>query len=368
MNIGIDARMYGIHNRGLGRYVMELTAGLERIDSENQYSVFLRKNNWDEYTPSVPNFAKKLWDVPWYTVREQCSLCPPQKGLNVMHFPHWNVPRFQRYPYIVTIHDLILFDFPSSRATTRNWFAYKIKYAAFKWLIGQTIKRADAIIAVSNATANAIRAHFPRVSNISVIHEGAPLLVAPQAFDLGKRGIKKRYILYVGAVYPHKNVGLLLRAFAIVQKTQDIQLVLIGRKDFFYERLEREAVFAGNNKNVVFFGEARDAELVYLYQNAIATVAPSLVEGFAFGALESMVVGTPVLASRIPCFEEVLKDGAMYFDPHSADDCALKLLHITNDSGVRLELIQKGKTVSGQYSWDRTAQETKELYLQFDKQ
>jgi len=110
MKIGIDARMYGPKQGGLGRYVEQLVLELEKIDNQNEFVIFLRADNWNEYTPSKPNFKKVLANISWYGWQEQFKLTPiiKKEKVDLMHFPHWNIPLFYNDPFIVTIHDLIL--------------------------------------------------------------------------------------------------------------------------------------------------------------------------------------------------------------------------------------------------------------------
>ena len=89
---------------------------MENIDQENHYFIFLRRENWDEYQPHSKNFTKVLADVPWYTLREQIQMPKilEKCGLDLVHFPHFNVPVSYKGKFVVTIHDLILFRYPTS--------------------------------------------------------------------------------------------------------------------------------------------------------------------------------------------------------------------------------------------------------------
>ena len=135
-NIGIDARFFGSIGKGLGRYTQKLIENLEKISAQggpasgwdNQYFVFLRKENFDEYQPRNKNFQKVLADYQWYTFAEQIRmpLLLNKLKLDLVHFPHFNVPFFYRKKFVVTIHDLILLQFPTVRGTTLNPIFYKI--------------------------------------------------------------------------------------------------------------------------------------------------------------------------------------------------------------------------------------------------
>ena len=148
--IGIDARFYGTIGKGLGRYTQKLIENLEKTDTENRYFVFLRKENFEEYQPKNPNFQKVMADYKWYTVYEQINMprILSKYKLDLVHFPHFNVPIFYRKRFIITIHDLILIHFPTIRGTTLNPFCYWIKFLAYKVIIDSAIKRAKKIITV----------------------------------------------------------------------------------------------------------------------------------------------------------------------------------------------------------------------------
>lgn len=156
MFIGIDARFFGSIGKGLGRYTQKLIENLEKIDHENQYVVFLRKENFDEYQPKNKNFQKALADYQWYTFSEQIKmpLLLNKFNFDLVHFPHFNVPFFYRKKFVVTIHDLILLQFPTVKGTMLNPVFYKIKFWCYKFIIWSAIKRARRIITVSNFTKN----------------------------------------------------------------------------------------------------------------------------------------------------------------------------------------------------------------------
>src|SRR5262245_45001395 len=137
MRIGIDARFYGPIGKGLGRYTERLIQNLERVADEHEFVIFLRKENFGLFKPSSPRFRKVLADFGWYSAAEQV-LFPPliaKEKIELMHYPHFNVPIFSPTPFVVTIHDLILFRFPTRRATTLNPIFYALKYAAYRLVI-----------------------------------------------------------------------------------------------------------------------------------------------------------------------------------------------------------------------------------------
>jgi len=369
MRIGIDARFFGLMGKGLGRYTQKLIEHLETIDTENQYVVFLRKENFDEYQPYNKNFTKVLADHRWYSFSEQ-FLFPrllKKYKFDLMHFPHFNVPLLYRRKFVLTIHDLILIHFPTLRATKLNPLWYWVKYVGYKWTISSAISRARNIIAVSEFTKNDIIGRYPQSQEkINVTHEACDDLcrisnTTPHHI-LEKYGIIKPYLLYVGNAYPHKNLERLVDAFELVSAAfPEMQLALVGKEDFFYTRL-KEHVLKKNISNVHFLGFVPDQDLDVLYRFAQTYVFPSLYEGFGLPPLEAMAKGAVVVSSEHPCMQEILGDAAWYVDAHSAKNFADGIMKVLEDKNLRLSLIEKGYQQTRKYSWEKMASETLVIY------
>lgn len=363
IRIGIDARLYGPKQTGPGRYVQKLIQNLEKIDSNNQYIIFLRKENWNEYQPKNKNFKKVLADCHWYTLKEQI-LMPfkiRQAKVDLMHFPHFNVPVFCFKPFVVTIHDLILKRFPTRRVSALEPFSYWFKNIAYHLVIYSAIKRSKKIIAISNYTKKDILKYFSIDSKkIKVIYEGAPQEIFNSSNDniLKKHNISKPYLLYVGNAYPHKNLERLIMAFDGLNKN-GMQLVLAGRLDFFYKKIQKR--FSGF-KNIVFTDFILDKDLPTLYQNASLYIFPSLCEGFGLPPLEAMTYQIPVVSSKATCLPEILGQAAIYFNPEDIEDMKQKIKLVLEDKQLQKELILQGNKKIREYSWVKMAQEVLREY------
>lgn len=376
MRIGIDARFYGTTGKGLGRYTQKLINNLELVDETNKYFIFLRKENFDEFQPKNKNFQKVLADYRWYTFKEQIMMpiLLNKFKLDLVHFPHFNIPVFYRKRFIVTIHDLILIHFPTLRNTTLNPLFYWIKFLAYKLAIGLAIRRAEKIIAVSNFTRDDILQHY-KVNPEKVLmtyeacddfcnisHQSEEDVIKKYGLAVDNCGIIKPYLLYVGNPYPHKNLERLVSAFSILQKNNnDLNLVLVGRDDYFYNRL-KELVNKNNISQVIFPGHIPDCDLDIIYKKAKLYVFPSLYEGFGIPPLEAMAKGVPVISSDHPCMREVLGDSAVYFDATNVENMAKAVDDLLKNENLQQELIKKGYEQIKKYSWKKMAQETLEIY------
>lgn len=370
MRIGIDARFYGSIGKGLGRYTSELISHLEKQVTDDDYVIFLRKANFDEYVPKNPRFSKVLAEFPWYTLREQV-LYPSflaKHRLDLVHFPHFNVPYFYRRPYVVTIHDLILLSHPTTRATTLGPLKYAVKYALYRIAIGRAVRDAKVIVTVSECTKKEILARFPAAlkKEITVTYEACATAFrdAAPAHAPRAEAVNQPFVLYVGNAYPHKNLERLIEAFAEFRKRGHAghRLVLVGAPDYFYGRLDGEARKRGLNDAVTFFGHATDEELATLYGRAESYVFPSLCEGFGLPPLEAMCKGLPVASSSASCLPEILGDAALFFDPNDPKKIADALEKMTREPALREWLVMKGRANAARFDWNACATETRKAY------
>lgn len=373
MKIGVDARMYGpaVGGGGLGRYVQELVSHLLVSDPSNSYVLFLKPENADGPQTDRTNVTRTIVDIHWYTFKEQLALpgIIDGAGLDLVHFPHWNVPLGLKTPFVVTIHDLILLEEPRSvKATTRNPLIFFAKHLAFRLTLGSTLKRAQKIIAVSQYTKDAIRRFYPTVpeEKIVVIHEGVSALPAAETPAVMPR---TPYVLHVGNAYPHKNLDLLLVAFRqLLISHPGLTLALAGREDAFVKRLQESPGAQALGESLCFIPNPTDAELAALYDHALGYVFPSRMEGFGLPPLEAMKAGVPVAASKAGSLPEVLANGALYFDPRDVNEMTRTLERLVDDDPLREILIKNGQKNIERFSWQRMVQETIQVYKNAGKE
>ncbi|EKE16281.1 MAG: glycosyl transferase, group 1 [uncultured bacterium] len=367
--IGIDARFFGSAGKGLGRYTQKLIENLEKIDRENDYFVFLRKENFEEYVSKADNFKKILADYRWYGFGEQflLPLVFLKHKLDLVHFPHFNVPIFYRKPIVVTIHDLILLHFPTLKGTTLSPLLYWIKFLMYKIVINSAIKRAKKVIAVSEFTKNDILKNYKiPAEKIEVSYEACENFCSisqkSETEVLKECGIIKPYILYVGNAYPHKNLETLIKSFKLLRlENPQLNLVLVGKEDYFYLQIknfvQKEAI-----DGIIFPGFVPDRDLDMVYKNSKAYVFPSLYEGFGLPPLEAMAKGVPVVSSDHKCMKEVLGDGAVFCQAQDVHSLARGISTVLFNEQIRKNLIEKGYAKSGSYSWEKMAVITKKIY------
>lgn len=375
MKIGIDARFYGSLGKGLGRYTEKLITYLEGLSEDtNTYVIFLRRENFDEYQPAHRRFTKRIADYPWYSWTEQLlfPLLLWRERLDLIHFPHFNVPLFLGKPFIVTIHDLILLHFPTVKASELPPFLYWLKYLAYRLVIASAIRRARSIITVSDFTKQDIETVYPVAEGkvyttleavdpycywIDPVAERS-LFQALDLIEADTVGIHtKPFVLYVGNAYPHKNLEFLL---AVAIRFPDTIFLCVGKEDYFYRSFRAEVSIARVD-NIRFAGYIDDRSLGALYCRASAYVFPSLYEGFGLPGLEAMNYGLPVVAAKAGSLPEIYAEAALYFDPLDSDTC-VEALRKAFDEEERSRYRALGFNQAAQFSWKRMAVETLRLY------
>jgi glycosyltransferase involved in cell wall biosynthesis len=374
--IGIDARFYS--EAGVGRYIKNLLYYLQKLDHTNEYYILFRKKDFEVINFSSPNFHPVLADIPWYGVAEQVQLpnILYSLKLDLVHFPHFNIPVFYNGKFIVTIHDLIHQKFKMNRATTHDPITYFIKHKAYNFAFSTALKKSEKVITVSDyVEEELIKTWKVKREKIVVTKEGVEenlienaKKVAKKEIDvtLQKFNIKSPFIFYVGNAHPHKNVEGLIKAFmqlktgfrASRNDNANLQLVLSGKDHYFWQRIKEEY----SDKDIIFTGFVSDEELVALYKSCKAYVVPSFEEGFGIPLLEAMALQTPVVASNTSATPEIGGDAALYFNPKDPTDIADKISEVLNSEKLRKELIEKGEKRVKEFSWKKMVEQTLEVY------
>lgn len=363
MKILIDARLYGLENAGLGRYLINLIEGLSKLDHTNNYVILLR----DKYfrALSLPHNWKKIRaDFHHYSFAEQIKLpwLITKEDPDITHFPHFNVPILYTGKYIVTIHDMLMHKSIGFSATTLPAPLYLLRRLGYRIAFDIAVKRARVILAPSEAVKNElIEIYKIHADKVKVTYEGFDLKIASNSV----KKLPEQYFIYTGNAYPHKNIQNLLKAIKTLntKSKQKIFLVISSARNIFTQRVEKMVKTTGLVDYVKLLGFVPDNELGSLYRDSIAYVSPSFSEGFGLPGLEALASKTLLLASDIPVYREVYQDQATYFDPYNPDSIAeamQSVLLITPE--VRKKRISRSIEFVKKYSWDKMAKETLNVY------
>jgi glycosyltransferase involved in cell wall biosynthesis len=280
---------------------------------------------------------------------------------SIYHSPNYVLPYYINTPSVITIHDLITFDYPE--------LCQKESVLYFKLLLKHSVKKATKIIAVSETVKNDILKHFDvSPSKIEVIYHGIGPIFKRTIDEtiLYKYHLPKKYILFVGNIEPKKNLERLVRAFDLMKRTKKLKhkLVIVGKKGWNYKSVFRiidELYISGE---VIFTGYVPEEDLPTIYSIADIFVFPSLYEGFGFPPLESMACEVPVLISDKGALPEITGGICLQIDPYCIDEIAEGMYRLLTNIKLRERSIQQGKEWVKQFSWEKAAMETYMIYKQ----
>lgn len=368
MRIGIDARF--LNESGVGRYLRNLIYNLRILDKSNEYLIFLLKRDLSDIKESG-KFKKVEANFSWYGFAEQFKFPNLLKRHNIdlMHFPHFNIPIFYPGKFVVTIHDLIHQHYSMKRATTLNPFAFKIKQLGYSMVFKNALVKSCKILVPSNYVRKLLETEWGASSDKIVVTAEAvdeQLITMSQAvFEsksqtiLNKFNIIKPFLFYVGNAHPHKNIeGLIAAFFNLKKEFPNLKLVLSGNDHFFWKRIKKEY----SSPDIIYTGFISDEELVALYKHAEVFVLPSFEEGFGIPILEAMACSCPVTASDAASLPEVGGDAAVYFNPKDISDMSEKISNVLKSKYLRKELISKGTKRVKLFSWKELTRQTLEMY------
>lgn len=368
MKIGIDARAAKWYRgTGIGTYTYELIDNINKIDSLNDYLIFLpdtnsfdikltsnfklrninvnAKNNfWDEV--NIPNILKDS-EVELYHV--------PQNGVGL--------PMDKKCKFVITLHDIIPYKMPETVSSRY----LKI----FTEELPRIIPLCDGIITVSNFSKDDIAKafNFPK-DKIFVTYLSAEDIYKPIDKLKSKKIIEKEYgisgdfILYVGGFSPRKNIAGIIKAFEHIRNRIDknLKLVIAGKKGISYQNYISLTEKLNLTSSVIFPGFIALPDMPYLYNSAKLLVYPSLYEGFGLPPLEAMACGTPVIVSNSTSLSEIFSKSAIMVNPYNIDTLGEAIYECLENNILRRQLISRGFNLCKNLTWKNTALSTINAY------
>ena len=274
-------------------------------------------------------------------------------------------------PYVVTVHDLIrTLDVGRDRpyiqsANRRDRMLLRLDAAG--------IRRAAAVVAVSDSTRHALRDHLGiSPERIFTIHQGVD---HARFRPVRRRLLADPYVLFVGSEQPRKNLVGVLEALSRLKRLpamRRLKLVKIGEPgsataDFRARTLEAVGRL-GLADDVVFTGRVPEGDLPAYYSGALCLVLPSFCEGFGLPPLEAMACGCPVVVADTDALREVASGAALLVEPHDPASIESALASLVANPRLRTELSQAGRRRAALFSWQRTARETAMVYELVERQ
>jgi glycosyltransferase involved in cell wall biosynthesis len=371
VKVAIDIRR--MTEFGVGTYIRNVVRTLARLDRDGEYFLIGSPERVAECGALPPNFHSVALDGGDNTLKGTLDFRAIVRRLDcdVVHIPHlyW-IPRGLGCPYILTVHDLLEHMYGSRDASS-------LRRSLYFYLTRRALRKAARVIAVSQFTKNEIEKLLAVPdARIEVVYNAIDeRFLHGHATAADRELIAQRYqvnhpfILYAGAIRPHKNVVRIIEAFSSLkselQKEQqfpDLKLIIIGDDLSSHPRLRRTVVRSGVQNDVRFLGFVPIEVLRIFYDVAKIFVFPSLYEGFGLPPLEAMAHGTPVVASNTSSLPEVVGNAALLVNPENVFEIRRGLQRALLDPVLRERMKQRGYEQAQRFSWTSSVSRILEIY------
>lgn len=368
MLIGFDAHSIGTGLGGNETYASNLIEALAEIDSENQYVLYVTKQEAvDRYANRWPNVKviKTLPHTPLIRIPLTLTAELRRRPVDILHV-QYTAPPWAPCKTVVMIHDLSFEHLPET-FKRRSWMQMQLT-------VRSTARSASHIVTDSNYSREDIlrtyRLPEERVTTtpLAASSRFKPVEDAQELkLTLNKYGIENDYILAVGSIQPRKNIPRLIRAYASLFSqpgagTHIPKLVIAGKPAWLFKETIKTAAASAARDHIIFTGYVPEVDLPALYTGATCFAYPSIFEGFGIPLLEAMGCGTPTITSDRTCFPEVVGDASLMIDPFDEISIADALRRIISDVSLRQQLRSRGFKQSSLFNWRQTARLTLAVY------
>jgi len=369
MKIGVDIRSL-MDNRysGVSWYTYHLLENLLALDQKNQYLLFYNSrkkttvpefsqinafNCGFNYPNKLFNLAVNFFDFPKF---DQLIGGVDLFFLPNLHFASWS-PNCRR---VLVVHDLSFLKFS-------DFFPWKMRLWQKLVLRKGVIKQADILIADSDNTKEdlvdllGIPAEKIRVVQLGVskhyrqLDKADPILAAVRT----KYNLPEKFILYLGNLEPRKNIETIIESFKNIEG--DNHLVIAGGLSW---KAKLVRTLANQDKRIKLIGYVAEPDKPALYNLAEIFLYPSYYEGFGLPIMEAMACGCPVIAANNSSQLEVVDRAGLLVDPYNQGEIVAAINCLRTDSRFRAQLINQGLERAQQFSWQKTARKTLQIFEQ----
>lgn len=383
MNIGFDAKRAAQNRTGLGNYSRFVIRVLSEKFAGNQYHLYTPKPHRMPYLQEIPTLKHLFLHFPpqgiWSRIRSLWRVWGITKdiqkdGIQIFHGLSNELPLNIGTPeqrkmkaggkgckYIVTVHDLIFIHTPQYY----HWIDRQIYNFKFR----RACRCADRVIAVSEYTKQEIMHyyHTPE-SKIDVVYQGCDPVFSQEIEEGKLQEVKARYqlpdkfVLYVGSIEERKNLMLVAKAMAELNRRAAIHVVAVGRRTAYVDQIQDFLKAQGIDYLFHFYHQVPYADLPSFYKWASTFAYPSRIEGFGIPLLEAISSGVPAIGCTGSCLEEAGGPNSIYVNPDDAKGMADAILRTCTDEPLRQHMISEGKKYALNFSDEKLSHDLMKVY------
>lgn len=383
MNIGFDAKRAAQNRTGLGNYSRFVIRILSEKFAGNQYHLYTPKPHRMPYLQEIPTLKHLFLHFPpqgiWSRIRSLWRVWGITKdiqkdGIQIFHGLSNELPLNIGTPeqrkmkaggkgckYIVTVHDLIFIHTPQYY----HWIDRQIYNFKFR----RACRCADRVIAVSEYTKKEIMHyyHTPE-SKIDVVYQGCDPVFSQEIEEGKLQEVKARYqlpdkfVLYVGSIEERKNLMLVAKAMAELNRRAAIHVVAVGRRTAYVDQIQDFLKAQGIDHLFHFYHQVPYADLPSFYKWASTFAYPSRIEGFGIPLLEAISSGVPAIGCTGSCLEEAGGPNSIYVNPDDAKGMADAILRTCTDEPLRQHMISEGKKYALNFSDEKLSHDLMKVY------
>lgn len=383
MNIGFDAKRAAQNRTGLGNYSRFVIRILSEKFAGNQYHLYTPKPHRMPYLQEIPTLKHLFLHFPpqgiWSRLRSLWRVWGITKdiqkdGIHIFHGLSNELPLNIGTPeqrkmkadgkeckYIVTVHDLIFIHTPQYY----HWIDRQIYNFKFR----RACRCADRVIAVSEYTKQEIMHyyHTPE-SKIDVVYQGCDPVFSQEIEEGKLQEVKARYqlpdkfVLYVGSIEERKNLMLVAKAMAKLNRRAAIHVVAVGRRTAYVDKIQDFLKAQGIEHLFHFYHQVPYADLPSFYKWASTFAYPSRIEGFGIPLLEAISSGVPAIGCTGSCLEEAGGPNSIYVNPDDAQGMADAILRTCTDEDLRQHMISEGKKYALNFSDEKLSHDLMKVY------
>jgi glycosyltransferase involved in cell wall biosynthesis len=357
MRVGLDiSQAVKRRGRGIAHYIREVVPRLADPGLGIDATLCIRSDRWwrrglvADLAPGLPRSWLPL--SAWLTTGR----------LELFHSFGNHLPARARVPLTFTVHDFRALDRPATQGMGGD-------------RLRRNIERASGVLCLTEHGRSRLLHHYPHfeAQRLAVVPHGVDrdrfCVQDPEqtARTAGKYGLDRPFLIQLGSWFPHKNLELSIRAFALSRvRREGYRLAFVGggASEEYAARLAALAASEGVTEAIHWIEDVSGDDLPLLLAAAAALLQPSRYEGFALPLLEAMAVGLPGVVSDSSCLPEV--SGGIW--PIAGQDdpatFAAGMDAMALDGQARAVAVEAGLERAARFTWEETARRTASFFKQ----